>query len=420
MSSGEVQDTVNRLVSGVLAAALVIAGLAATTVPAAAGCRPSVTDLRLPSGFRAGESARARVMLSCRPRSAVSVRLASGNDDVTLPDAVRVRPGRRGAAFTVTARSRVQPGYAASLTARLDGSVVREKLRVRTGVRLFEITPTSTPNTAILDVVLSWSAPRGGTTISLSSDDPAVTVPETFTFPEGSHGGRVSGIEVHPVAVDTPVTVSVTLGRRTLSDSTTLIAPADPETVGVRLSRQEGGRVYGATYSDQVDLWIDRPAPPGGLSFEWRVRDDDPAAFVGSPHGSISEGWNRDVTSVDFADVTTSHVVVLEVLLGSRVIELPITIHPRVTEIEVPSTVVGGEDFVGTAVLAGPSDVDTVVRLQPSWSIVETPSRVVIPAGQTSAAFTGTTVDVDESSDVFVSGSYGRNRLQSDDMTLLP
>ena len=118
--------------------------------------------------------------------------------------------------------------------------------------------------------------------------------------------------------------------------------------------------------------------------------------------------------------MTSTQTVVLEAVLGDRVFELPITIHPRVTEIVIPQTVVGGDPFTGTVALAGPSSGDTGVRLSSSWAIMEVQSRVTIPAGETSATFTGTTRQVDGDAQVFVTGDYGSNSEQSGWMTLTP
>jgi hypothetical protein len=100
---------------------------------------------------------------------------------------------------------------------------------------------------------------------------------------------------------------------------------------------------------------------------------------------------------------------------------LEITIHPRITAITLPESVKSGTTFEGTITLAGPSDVDTDVFLQPSSGILDiVPSTVTIPAGATSATFQVRSIPIDEPSTDFVTAYLGRTTLQSDNVTLTP
>lgn len=384
-------------------------------------CRPRVSALELPTDLHAGESARGRVTLSCTPASSTSVALASNHPNASVPDSMSVPAGRRSSTFRVNAASTHGSSYVAHVTAKRGSSAVTRELTVTPGLKFVEIPASSQRNSVGLSVLFTGSLPAGGATVTLSSNSPAVTVPSTYKFPSGSLGGGVSGIDVQTVSEDTNVTISVTYGRRTMTASKTLIAPADPTAPNATLSRlEEGEYVYGGQSFVQYDVHLDAPAPEGGLAVTFRIRGNDPAASVESTGGHISEGSTSTSTNVTFADVTTTHTVVLEAVIGETVAELPITIQPRVTDIVVPLTITGGQSFSGTVNLAGPASVDTVVYLGSSWGIVEVQPSLTIPPGQTSATFTATTSVVSEDSLVFIDGSYGDQGVQSNPIMLTP
>jgi hypothetical protein len=405
--------------------ALAISGLLTTSLTGAAqahvgsarpGCKAHVASLKLPKHLHAGESASAKVRLSCTPAAAVRVRLADDQEHLRLPHSVRVRAGRRAATFTTRATAARGESYVATVTARGGGSKVKRSMKVSPGLSLLQVPPSSQPNDVGLLVLFTGPLPGGGAVVNVSSDNKAVTVPPTATFQVAATGGEVPDITVHEVTKKTRVTFSVTYGRRTLTTTTVLVPPADPVHPKFELSRQGGdGPVYGGMTDVQFDVHVDAPAPAEGLPVTYSIVGDDPDAVLESAGGDvIGEGFNSDSTDVSFADVTSAHTVTLQAQIGETIVQLPVTIQPAVTEIDLPDTVVGGDDFTGTVRLAGAASVDTVVYLSPSWGIIDVPLSVTVPAGQTSATFIGHTTAVDDDSLVFVTGYYG----DGDDMTV--
>lgn len=359
--------------------------------------------------MHAGESVSGRIKLSCAPPSGVKVKLADDQAHVKEPRSVRVPAGHRTASFTLRATAARGDSYVAKVTARRSGSKVQRSLTVTPGLSGVEIPQSSLPNDVGVEVLFTGQLPTGGALVKLASDNKAVTVPPTATFQVGAVGGEVPGIVVHEVKKRTKVTISVTYGRRTLTASKTLVPPADPVHPTFELSRQSGpGPVYGGMDFVQFDVHVDAPAPKAGLSVSYSIVGDDPdATLESSGPDEIGEGFNSDATYVDFASVTAPHTVTLRAQIGQTVVDLPITIEPAVTEVDLPDTVVGGQDFTATVQLAGAASADTVVDLSPSWGIIDVPHSVTVPAGQTSASFTGHTTAVDDDSPVFITGYYG-------------
>jgi hypothetical protein len=272
-----------------------------------------------------------------------------------------------------------------------------------------------------LKVHLTGPAPAGGTTVRIASDNPAVTVPETVFLGEGSVGAVTgAGVQVHPVTQDTTVTISFTLGTRTLTASKVLVPPFDGSQ-GMSLRLENQGDLYGLQFSEQLDLMLDNPAPAGGVPVQVSVLDDNPAIQLESGTDVISEGNNWTAFRLNTTDVTRTTRVTLKATALQATAFLEITIHPRITAITLPESVKSGTTFEGTITLAGPSDVDTDVFLQPSSGILDiVPSTVTIPAGATSATFQVRSIPIDEPSTDFVTAYLGRTTLQSDNVTLTP
>jgi hypothetical protein len=336
------------------------------------------------------------------------------------PTSVRVPAGHRSAGFPITAKLSVGSAYTATLIARLNGSRSTRRLDVTPGLRFVEIPQSSVPNDVGLNIGFTGALTSAGATVKLKSSSPAVTVPATARFDNPASGGEVAGIVVHPVTKRTPVTISVTYGRRTLTTAKrVLVPPADPGNPTGAISVQDSETPYGTSHL-QYDVHLDAPAPDPGFPVQWQIQGDDPAAEVESPTGFIGQGSETDSTFVSFADVTSAHQVVLEAIVGTTTFQLPITVQPRVTDIVLPDTVVGGQDFIGTVTLAGPASVDTDVSLEPSWGVIDVQPSVTIPAGQTSAQFIGSSTTVDADSPVTVSGLYGGPSVQSGFMTVTP
>jgi hypothetical protein len=411
----------------ILFATLLTGAATSTTAHAAdgrSGCSPKVQSLKLPKSFHAGESVTGRVKLSCAPRHAVRVTLADDQAHVKEPRSLRVPAGHLKVSFTLEATAARGDSYVAKVTARRGGSRTTRPVTVTPGLSLVEIAQSSLPNDVDLEILFTGQLPPGGGVVKLASDNKAVTVPPKTTFQVGAVGGDVPGIVVHEVKKRTKVTLSVTYGRRTLTATKTLVPPADPDHPAFEVRRDGGtGPVYRGTRNVQFDVFLKAPAPADGLQVSYSILGDNPDVTLESDSGYIVEGHDSDAVGLDFAAVTTPDTVTLEATIGQTVVDLPIIVEPAVTEIDLPDTVVGGQDFIGTVQLAGAASVDTVVDLSPSWSIVHVPLSVTIPAGQTSATFTGHTTTVDDDSPVFVTGTYGDQddlSVGSNQMTVTP
>ncbi|TDD82690.1 hypothetical protein [Actinomadura rubrisoli] len=386
----------------------------------AAGCRPALKDLTAPATAHAGDDLTARATLSCAPSSDTRVVLNSNRSELAVPAGVVVRRGQTTADVPVAARLVDGPQYKAQVTARQGGRSATREITVNPGLKSFSLTPTSAPNGVAPVVRLTGPAPAGGLVIGVASDHPdIVTLPATEDFQEGATAITFSARRVADVAQDTRVTVSVTLGARTLSASKLLLRPFDG-TQKVELRAAEPGDLYGLQFGQSFNVILSRPAPEAGLSVALKAQGDDPAVRLDNVTDHIGGGDTTAYFRLDTADVTKTTTVVLEATVSGATTTLPITIHPRIADIALPASAKGGSPFTATIKLAGPSAVDTTVHLSPSWGILHPPGHVTIPAGSTSATFEVGSSQVDEPSSVFLTGYLGRTEFQSERVTLTP
>jgi hypothetical protein len=386
----------------------------------AAGCRPALAGFSAPAVAYAGDKVSGQVSLSCAPNVDVKISLNSNHSSLTVPAAVTVRRGDTGATVPLTAQLVSGPQYRAHLTAAYKGRSIGGDVTVNPGLKLVEIPPSSAPNLVTVNVLLTGSAPAGGTSVRLASDNPAVTVPETVTIPEGGSGVHTGfGIEVRPVTQDTKITISFTLGTRTLTASKVLVPPFDGSQQ-VTIRPENPSDLYGLQFFEQFNVVLANPAPAGGVPVQVSVVDDNPAVRLETSGDHINEGNTTGSFFLSTADVTTTTRVTLKATAFQAVAFLEITIRPRITAVTLPDSAKSGTPFEGTVTLAGPSDVDTEVFLQPSSGVLNLPSTMTIPAGATSGTFQATSIQLEEPSQGFITAFLGRTQTQSNSITLIP
>ncbi|MBG6089568.1 hypothetical protein [Actinomadura viridis] len=403
-----------------VAAALTATMVLAPAGPAAAdSCRPALTGVTVPELIHAGDEAAGNVSLSCAPLSEVTLRLSSDRAELVVPATVTVKPGQTSANVPLTARLVDGARYVANVKARYQGRTFGDDITVDPGLKSLSLAPTSAPNAVSPVVSLTGPAPAGGLTVRLASDHPAVTMAPTLFFQQDAYSIVTQADRVDQVTEDTRVTISASLGSRTLRASKVLLPPFDG-TQGMNVRANEPEDLYGQEYGRSYSVVLDNPAPTGGLEVQMRVRDGDPAVELDNVTDHISEGSTTGTFRLRTTEVTRTTRVVLEATAAGATATLPITIHPRITAIGLPGSVKGGTAFQGTITLAGPSEVDTVVHLQPSWGIVEVPASVTIPAGAISVTFEATSSTVEEDSQIFITARLGRTELYSDRVTLTP
>jgi len=381
-------------------------------------CRtPRLTGLVAPRLLYVGSPAVATIKLSCAPTAPIRLRLHSSNSDLPVPARITVGRYYDYAAVRLDPKADEEGQYSATVTVSYGAEAVAKPITVDPGLSVFAIPPSSEPNFVQPDALFTGIVPAGGLTVRLASNNPAITVPATFTAAAGSLGGGFN-VTVQPVTKNTKVTLSATFGGRTLHASTVLLPPFGPGDT-VTLSAENGpGPIYGQEFDLEYIAQLSNPAPASGETVTFSA--SDPSIELQATSDDVTPGFEDAYVDINTANITSPVHATLEATTDGITATLPITIEPGLASVTVPATVTGGDSFTGTVSLAGPVDAATTVELQSTWGIVTVPGLLTIPAGQSSASFTATTVPVTSDSDVAINAMLGTTLLTSNTVTLTP
>jgi hypothetical protein len=366
---------------------------------------PVLASATLPALAYVGDHPVLALRLSCVAGAPVHVSVKSSNASLPVPATVTI--GKYYSAVNVSLTPRAfQPGqYQATITVHYGTKTLTRAITVNPGLSLFTAPADScSPNSIHPDIQFTGLIPAGGLTVKLKSDNPAITVPATASFTQpGSIGAEVPGVTVNPVSVNTKVTLSATLGSRTLATSVTLLRPW---TSGdkITLAPYPGpGPFYGPSFGYEVLVNLSNPAPlDNGLA--GTATSDHPGDVQNlESQVSVAPGCTDGVVSFEVPYEAHPVHATVTVTLGGSTAMTSVTIEPSIASVTVPATITGGQSATGTVTLAGAPDAPDTVNLQSDWGILTVPNSVTIPAGQTSATFPITTVPVDSDSPVSIS-----------------
>ena len=395
---------------------------------------PSLSAVSLPNLAYVGDHPRLTVSLTCAAASAVQVSLTS-TDPVTLapaiavPATITIGAGNSSASIDLAPQAYRSGPYTSTVSAQYGGTTLARSMTVDPGLSLFDNSPDScSPNDVNLNIGFTGTAPTGGTTVQLTSDNPAITVPVTASFQAGALGGGVAGVTVNPVNATTTVTLTATLGTTTMSKSVTLIRSWQSGDKITLTPFPGAGPFYGNAYGYEVLVSLDHPAPVGNfVSFNGSVTTDAPNSIQDLGPNPVSIIPGCDSTQIPFSVPYTTQPVHASITLsmGGSTATTSITIEPSLASITLPATITGGQSATGTLTLAGAPDMPDTVTLQPSWGILTVPNTVTVPAGQTSVTFPISTAPVTTQAQMDVLGmhlvGYGvADSVQSNQMSVTP
>lgn len=205
---------------------------------------PSIKSLSIsPTIFNGGISVQAIAMLNgVAPANGASISFSSSSPAVEAPAAETVAAGSPSVVFQIPTTS-VTANTPATVTATYNGQSVATQITLTPQGQpsAIALSPSSVTGTAgTLGVVQVASAANTDQIFSLSSNNPAATLPSTVLIPAGFVSASFN-INTSQVSTQTLVTISVSGGGVTHSATLTLNPPA-PAPSTVNLSVTAGGR----------------------------------------------------------------------------------------------------------------------------------------------------------------------------------
>jgi hypothetical protein len=386
---------------------------------------PALSSVSLPSLAYVGDHVVLAVKLTCTPARAVRLSLASADTPASAPRIPVPATATIGAYYHAAnielAPKAYLPGqYKSTVSVHYGSKTLSRTITVDPGLSDFANSPNScSANSVDPSIFFTGEVPSGGLTVKLKSDNSAITVPATVAFTQpGSFGGGFSGVTVNSVTVNTKVTLSATLGSRTLTLSVVLLR-----------SWQSGDKItltplpgpspfYGPSGGYEYYVQLSNPAPASGNGLSGTATTNDPNDVQDlMSEVDITPGCDNTVISFQVPYESAPVHATVTVSIGGSTATASLTIEPSLASVTLPATIVGGQDATGTVTLAGAPDVPETVYLDSTWGILTAPASVTIPAGQTSVTFPITTATVTSDSTVNVIASHIVSSQEADSVT---
>ena len=260
---------------------------------------PTLKSLSIsPTTFNGGIQVQAIAMLNgVAPANGAAINFSSSSPAAQVPAVETVAAGSPSVVFQIPTNS-VTASTPATITATYNGQSVQTQITLTPQGQpaSISLSPTSVTGTAgSFGTVTVASAATTDQIFSLSSSNPAVTLPSTVLIPAGSlHAGFT--INTSQVSTQTLVTISVSGGGVTRSATLTLNPPA-PAPSTVNLSVTAGGRQGETVSSTPAGIraavgTTSTAAFPVGTSITLSVSNGRDAVWS----GACSSGGNKTKT----------------------------------------------------------------------------------------------------------------------------
>ncbi|CAN5646070.1 hypothetical protein BH11ARM2_BH11ARM2_11490 [soil metagenome] len=305
---------------------------------------------------------------------------------------VRIPAGATSGTATIVTKEVATP-HTVTVTANYRGNVATNTITIVPWLTQITVTPNQTRGgfKTSATVTLAAAAPVGGITVNVVSSNPALASVDngTVLVPEGQLTATVD-VTTQIVATQTKVTLSATIPQlpKVTRTATLTLDPFGFNVASFTLSPSvvaSGGTSTGT-------IMISTAAPDSGLVFS--VTSLNPFATVPAtvtiPAGATTASFT--VTGGTPIKTATGDIVVSATNNPAISARQALTVNAVTFTISLsPSTIVGGQgSAVGTITLdnGAKATQDLYFDLtSPDTSLVFTPTRVMIPAGQSSVTF---------------------------------
>jgi uncharacterized protein (TIGR03437 family) len=360
-----------------------------------------------PSYVNGGDSAILTISLNGRARSiGFSVSLRSNNPAAQAPLLVTVPAGQASTQVTIST-SPVTTVQTVTITAQAAGVTQTAALEIdpanALAVSMLSVTPASVlgGRNVSATVTLTGTAPLGGASIGISSDNPAAQPPATVSVPFAASSAAFS-IPTLAVTASQTCTITATLGRTSKTTRFTVI-PA------LQLALASSSVVGGNTVSGTVTIADSAPL----IGATVNLQSSDPSAKV--PYGvNIPSGQTSATFTITTAAVTAARTLTISATYGSLTQSATLTVNPpasaTLTGVTVsPDQVTGGATATGTVTLGAAAPVGGItVSLQSSSpATAQVPGSVMVQQGAITASFTISTSHVTSTQTVTITATAG-------------
>jgi len=255
-------------------------------------------------------------------------------------------------------------------------------------------------DTVIATITLNAPARQVGLPVSLRASSPSAQIPLSVTVPAGSASAQVT---ITTSSVTTAQNVTITAQTNGVTQTAALeIDPANtPQITTFQIT--PGSVQGGHAASGTITLNGSPAAGAGAIQIASDIGAAEPPASVTVPFGGNSVTFN-----IPTAAVTAPQLATLTATFGRSTKTAQLNIAPVLQLTLKDDTIVGGNSVNATVTLgeAAPAGGVTLNVQSDNRTIAQPPLTVSVPSGQTSTAFTITTIPVTVSRVVTITVTY--------------
>ena len=383
-------SVVNTVQSAILTAGY--AGVFKTTTLTVTPASTLTSIQCVPSTVVGGSSSTCTVTLSGpAPNGGAVVTLSSNNQVVTIPATVTVPAGQTSASVTANT-SVVNTVQSAILTAGYAGVFKTTTLTVtpaQATLTSIQCVPSSVVggSSSTCTVTLSGPAPNGGAVVTLSSNNPVVTIPATVTVPAGQTSASVTA---NTSVVSTVQAVVITATYSGVFKTTTLTV--SPQLTLTSLQCVPSSVVGGQPTTCTVTLSAAAPSGGAVVALSTNNYKVSPPATVTVPAGQVSVPFTAttwDVSTVQSATLTATYAGAFKTTT--------VTVYPtvQITGLTCSLPLYYGiysfssmSSATCTATFASPAGLDQSISISSNSIYLTVPASVAVHAGASAVSFT--------------------------------
>ncbi len=355
-----------------------------------------------PATVNSGSASSCTVTLSqAAPAGGSTVTVSSNNAALPVPASVAVAAGATTASFTATAGT-VTANQTVTVTASLNGGAVTATVTVTPLVKVtgMQCTPgtVNSGSSSSCTVTLSQAAPAGGSTVAVSSNNAALTVPASVTVAAGFTTASFTAA-AGTVAANQTATVTASLNGSTAVATVTITA------VTVTSLQCTPGTVNSGS-SSSCTVTLSQAAPAGGAAV---AVSSNSAALTVPASVTVAAGATTASFTATAGTVTANQTATVTASLSGSTVVATVTITPpvKVTALQcAPNTVNSGSTSSCTVTLsqAAPAGGSTVGAWTNNAALT-VPSGVAVAAGAMTGSFTATAGTVMANQSVMVTAA---------------
>ncbi len=353
------------------------------------------------------------------PTVGTRITLASNNLRLTVPDAVSVPAGATTAAFRATAAASVAINQNATVTATLGGSTQTAVIGLVVPAPLSGVacSPAILGQGGIstCTVTLTQSAPTGGLSVMLASDNASLTVPASVTVAARATIATFSATAAAGLATNQSAIVTATLGSSSKTSTIVLLAPVLVSSVACSPA------ILGPSGVSTCTVTLNQSAPKGGSTVSLASNSAVLAVPASVKVAAGASTATFSATAVAFASNETATVTAT--LSGSSETATIILLAPVLVSDVACSPAILGPGDAGTCTVTLTQSAPkggSIVTLASNSASLAVPASVKVSAGSATATFNATAATFTSNQTAIVTATLGSSSKSSTIILIAP